>query len=260
MTVAPSLIEIEPANPSWWQVFLKTILWLIVGVFIAFLVFVILLLVGGVVQQALASKIVGTDGANPLLPLILLVVAFLGTFIGSVILAGIYNLIFTEKYYDMSKMFSLTLFANIIVFIFFVGLYLLFADMIEPLFFVLAFHIIFTVFLSIALIEISTNPNYSAVHLLWTAIGLVLAVLVFAIAYKIIDINEWRSVNILLSLPPVLAYCFIPFWHGLREKIYWKFYEAGNNFFYIPSLSEVLVDEKEVDEVEVDTDAVNVDG
>lgn len=245
------IIELEPANPSRWQVFMKTWLWLIVGVFIAFLVFVILLLVGGVVQEALAERIIGGDGINPLLPLILLVVAFLGTFIWSVILAGIYNLIFTEKYYDMSKMFSLTLFANIIVFMFFIGLYLLFANMIEPLFFVLAFHIIFTVFLSIALIEISTNPNYAAVHLLGAAIGLVLAILIFAIAYKFIDINEGSSVNVLLSLPPVLAYCFVPFWHGLREKIYFKFYEAGNNFFYIPSLNEVLVDEQEVDEVEV---------
>ncbi len=251
MTNTSMVIEIEPANPSRWQVFMKTGIGLIVGVFIAFLVFVILLLVGGVVQQALATRIVWGDGINPLLPLILLVVAFLWTFIWSVILAGIYNLIFTEKYYDMSKMFSLTLFANIIVFVFFVGLYLLFADMIEPLFFVLAFHIIFTVFLSIALIEISTNPNYSAVHLIGAAIWLVLAVLVFAIAYKIIDINEGRSVNVLLSLPPVLAYCFLPFWHGLREKIYFKFYEAGNNFFYVPSLNEVLVDEQEIDEVEV---------
>lgn len=251
MTNTSMVIEIEPANPSRWQVFMKTGIGLIVGIFIAFLVFVILLLVGWVVQQALANRIVWGDGINPLLPLILLVVAFLWTFIWSVILAGIYNLIFTEKYYDMSKMFSLTLFANIIVFVFFVGLYLLFADMIEPLFFVLAFHIIFTVFLSIALIEISTNPNYSAVHLIGAAIWLVLAVLVFAIAYKIIDINEGRSVNVLLSLPPVLAYCFLPFWHGLREKIYFKFYEAGNNFFYVPSLNEVLVDEQEIDEVEV---------
>ena len=43
--------------------------------------FVILLLVGGVVQEALAERIIGGDGINPLLPLILLVVAFLGTFI-----------------------------------------------------------------------------------------------------------------------------------------------------------------------------------
>ncbi|MDP2670426.1 MAG: hypothetical protein Q8O99_05925 [bacterium] len=246
------LLDIEPSNPSRRQVFLKSILGLIVGVFISFLVFLILLLVGGIVQEALASKIIGADGTNPLLPLILLVIAFLGTFIGCVIMAGIYNLIFTEKYYDMSKMFGLVLFANIIVFVFFIGLYLLFAGGIEQLFFILAFHIIFTVFLSFALIEMSTNPNYSAVHLIGTSIGLLLAVLCFGLGYKIIDINAGRSVHILLSLPPVLAYFLIPFWHGLWEKVYRKFYEAGNNFFYIPSLSEVMVDEEESDDVAVE--------
>jgi len=58
---ASMLIELEPANPSRWQVFMKTGLGLIVGIFIAFLVFVILLLVGGVVQQALAERIIGGD-------------------------------------------------------------------------------------------------------------------------------------------------------------------------------------------------------
>lgn len=251
-TSQSALIEIEPANPNWWQVFIKAWLWLIVGLIISFLVFIILLLVGGIVQEALNNRIVGAEGVNPLLPLILLVIAFLGTFIGSIILAVIYNLIFTEKYYDMSKMFALTLFANIVVFIFFIGLYLLFAGGIEQLFFVLAFHIIFTVFLSIALIEMSTNPNYAAVHLVGVAIGLVIAVVLFAIAYKVIDVNEGRSVNLLLSLPPVLAYCSLPFWHGVREKLYFKFYESGNNFFYIPSLSEVLVDEEETSEVDVE--------
>lgn len=57
MTTTDNLIELEPANPSRWQVFLKTLLGLIVGIFIAFLVFVILLLVGGVVQQALSARI-----------------------------------------------------------------------------------------------------------------------------------------------------------------------------------------------------------
>gem|GEM_PF-5042181 len=61
MTNTAMIIEIEPANPSRWQVFMKTILGLIVGIFIAFLVFVILVLVGGVVQQALAERIIGGD-------------------------------------------------------------------------------------------------------------------------------------------------------------------------------------------------------
>jgi hypothetical protein len=252
-TIQPSIIDLEPANPSRRQVFMKTLLWLMVWIFIAFIVFITLILVWWVLETALASRLTGAAWTNPLLPLILLVIAFLWTFIGSIILAWIYNLIFTEKYYDMNKMFSLTLFANIIIFLFFIGLYLLFAWNVEALFFVLAFHIIFTVFCSISLIEFSTNPNYSAVHMLWTAIWLVCAIVIFAIWYKIIDLNEWWSaIKIFLSLPPVLAYCLIPFWHGLREKIYFKFYESGNNFFYIPSLNEVMVDEQEADEVEVD--------
>lgn len=251
--VQPTVIDIEPSNPSRWQVFMKTILWLMVWIFIAFIVFITLILVWGVLETALANRLTGAWWANPLLPLILLVIAFLWTFIGSIVLAWIYNVIFTEKYYDMSKMFSLTLFANIIIFLFFIGLYLLFAWNVEVLFFVLAFHIIFTVFCSISLIEFSTNPNYSAVHMLGTTIWLVLAIVVFALWYKIIDLNEWWSaIKIFLSLPSVLAYCFIPFWHGLREKIYFKFYESGNNFFYIPSLNEVLVDEEDAAEVEVD--------
>jgi hypothetical protein len=35
------------------------------------------------------------------------------------------------------------------------------------------------------------------------------------------------------------------------EKIYYKLYEVGNDFLYVPSISEVLVDEEEVDEVNV---------
>jgi hypothetical protein len=46
----------------------------------------------------------------------------------------------------------------------------------------------------------------------------------------------------------------IPFISTLWEKIYYKFYEMGSDFLYIPSISEVLVDEEEVDEVNVDID------
>jgi len=56
----------------------------------------------------------------------------------------------------------------------------------------------------------------------------------------------------MIALPSVLAYFFLPLCHGIWEKIYYKFYSMGNNFFYIPSLSEVLVDEEEDDTIEVD--------
>lgn len=246
-------LEIAPYNPTGWQISIKSLLWLIVGLFIAFLVFIMFLLIWGMLQEALSQRISGTMVVNPLLPLILLIIAFVGTFIGSIVLAGIYNLIYSDKYYDMGKMFSLTLTVNIITFVLFIGLYLLFANSIDELFFVLAIHIFFTVFVSICAIEISTNPNYAAVHLIGTAFWLTTSMLMFAIFYKMIDINEGNMARILIALPPVLAYFFIPLCHGIWEKLYYKFYSMWNNFFYVPSLTEVMVDEEEEDDVSVET-------
>jgi len=59
-------------------------------------------------------------------------------------------------------------------------------------------------------------------------------------------------VRILLALPPVLAYFCLPLLHSTWEKIYYKFYSMGNNFFYIPSLNEVMIDSEEDDDVEVE--------
>lgn len=252
-------LEISPHNPWRWTVLLKTLIGLIIGIFISFLVFIILILIGGIIEEAVSNKIIGGGAINPLLPLILVIIAFLGTFVGTILLAGIYNVLFTGKYYDMGKMFALTLFANIITFIIFIPMYVLFAGSIDELFFILAFHIMFSVYLAFCLIEYSTNPNYAAVHMLGATIGMIVAILIFATIYKIIDINVGRSAQIMIALPPVLVYLSLPFWHGIWEKIYYRFYAMGNNFFYIPSLSEVLVDEELNDDAEVDDITVEVD-
>ncbi|USN54319.1 MAG: hypothetical protein H6765_07250 [Candidatus Peribacteria bacterium] len=163
-------LEIPPYNPTGWEILIKSSIGMITGLIIAFLVFIMLVLVGGMVSEALSNQIAGTVQINPLLPLILIIIAFVGTFIGSIILSGSYNLIYSEKYYDMARMFALTLVANIILFVLFIGLYLVFAANINELFFVLALHILFTVFVTFAAIEMSTNPNYCAVHLLGASI------------------------------------------------------------------------------------------
>lgn len=157
-------------------------------------------------------------------------------------ISGIFNLLYTDKYYDMGKMFSLTLFINIILFVLFIPLYGLFSGSPNELFFVLAFHIIFAVFVSYTAMEMSTNPNYSAVHLIGTTLAMTLALLMFGAAYKAIDVNQGSMVRILLALPPILAYFCLPLFHTSWEKVYYKFYSMGNNFFYIPSLNEVMVD------------------
>lgn len=247
------ILEIAPYNPTWRQILIKTLLGLIVGIFIAFLVFITLILVGGVVQDALANSIAGNDAAlNPLLPLILIIIAFVGIVVGMILIAGMFNLLYTDKYYDMGKMFSLTLMINIALFILFIPLYGLFSSSPDELFFVLGFHIIFAVFVSYTAMEMSTNPNYAAVHLIGTAIAMAVALILFGIAYKLIDINESNTVRILLALPPILAYFCLPLFHGAREKVYYKFYSMGNNFFYIPSLNEVMIDETEDADISVD--------
>ena len=80
-------------------------------------------------------------------------------------MAGVFNLIYTDKYYDMGKMFSITLLLNVLLFFFFVPLYIVFAANIDTLFLILAMHILLTIFLCYVGIEITTNPNYSASHL-----------------------------------------------------------------------------------------------
>lgn len=246
--------DTAPSSSSWSTVLIKTFIGLITGIIISILIFVVLILVWSVIQTALTNTLTWTGQANPLLSLILISISFIGTFVGCFILTWIYNVLYTDKYYDMSKMISLILFANIILFILFVGLYLIFSSSVTTLFFVLAAHIIFTVFVSYTLVEISTNPNYAAVHLIWWAIGLSAAFFLLSLAYTFIDVWAWDTISYLLSLPPVLIFVSLPFWHGLREKVYAVMYENGYNIFYIPSLDDVLVDTEDDDEVIVSMD------
>ena len=47
-----------------------------------------------------------------------------------------------------------------------------------------------------------------------------------------------QKIYLFMLFPPILGYTLIPFGSGIREKIYYKFYELGNNGFYIPSVTE----------------------
>jgi hypothetical protein len=120
-------LELSPPRPSGRQIMFKTLIGLIVGIFTAFLIFIILLLLGGMIQEALRNSINGATAINPLLPLVLIVISFLGTFIGTIIIAGVYNLLYTDTYYDLGKMFNVTLLINILLFFFFIPLYLIFS-------------------------------------------------------------------------------------------------------------------------------------
>lgn len=232
----------EPHNNTGWQVFAKAGIGLVVGVVIAFLIFIILFLASSMFTQALKSSINSPGVANtvnPLLPLVLVIIAFIATFVGSVILSGLYNLFYSNKYYDLGKTFSVSLLTNIFLFFLMIPLYMIFYENINTLFYVLGFHIIFAIFISYCQGEFVTNPNYASSHLLGAMIGMIFAVIGFAVMGKTFQGNQ----NMLL-IPSILAYTLIPFFHSLWEKVYYKFYENSNNFLFLPSLSEIITAEE----------------
>lgn len=152
-------------------------------------------------DQALQNNIesAGITTVNPLLPLILVVIAFIATFIGNVMLAGVYNLFYSTKYYDLGKMFSNSLLANVIIFFIFVPLYLVYYNNINALFTILGFHILFSIFICYTHVEILTNPNYASSHLMGTTIGIACSAMIYVISEKIAGGSQY-----IILLPSII--------------------------------------------------------
>ena len=249
----------EPSNLSWWQLIGKFFIGLLIGGVIAALLFVILSFMGGMFTSAFGQQ--AGMSVNPLLSLVLLFIGFLSTFIGNIAVGGIYNLFYNRKYYNTSKMFGLLFLTNGILFFFLAPIYIVFASQIEILFLILGFHIIFSVFTSASQIEFSTNPNYSASAFMGNVLGFTIAFLVYAIVYKLSwSAGVQQKIYFFMMFPPVLAYALIPFGSGIREKIYYKFYEMGNNGFYIPSVTEIDEEETETTDWVSGGEDINVEG
>lgn len=246
----------EPNHFSWWQIVWKTGIWLGVGIAIGFLTFIILLMASGILEPVLENNAMNAWLAiNPLIPLIFVIIAFITTFIGNVLLVGVYNLFYSTKYYDLGKMFSMTLLSNVIVFFVFTPLYLLFSTNINGLFTILGFHVLFAIFTGLTHMEILTNPNYSSSHLLGTTIGLSVSALIFLVLVKTWSNAQGATAKqLLILLPAIIGYVFIPFFHALREKVYYKFYENGNDFLYLPTLQEIQKQEAIMHEDVTDDD------
>jgi hypothetical protein len=83
------------------------------------------------------------------------------TVVGNMIVAGVYNLFYNEKYYDAGKMFGLLLLTNGFLFLFLAPLYLFFYNDMQNLFVILGLHVILSIFVSSIQIESLSNPNYT---------------------------------------------------------------------------------------------------
>jgi hypothetical protein len=126
---------------------------------------------------------------------------------------------------------------------------------------VLGFHVLFSIFVSAAQIEFSTNPNYCASSMVGSILGFVLAFLMYVLVYKSAGTADpQQKTYLFMLLPPILGYTIIPFGAGLREKVYYKFYELGNNGLYIPSVAEVTEEDAEQDTNLDGGDEINIEG
>lgn len=249
----------KPEQSSWWEIFGKILIWIIVWCIISWLLFMILTAIWWTITE-------NTDSwsSSPILPLLLIVSGFLASFIWNLWIAGLYSLFFSKSYHNMNKTIGILLLTNWLLFVFLLPVYIIFNKNINTLFMILWFHIIIATFLSSQQMENMKSPNYSASALIWNTFSLALAMLIYWIIWKTAAIWELQNqLYLLLLVPPILGFWIIPLWLWLREAIYYKLFEIWNNPFYAESKWEL--NKKELDYLqkeeklnEIDED-INVD-
>ncbi len=242
MTDFKTELTAKPNQSSWWEIFGKVFIGIIVWLIISGLLFIILTAIWGSI-----TEVKSTTATNPILPLLLIVSWFLASFIGNLWVAGLYSLFFSKKYFNMSKTIWVLLLTNWLLFIFLLFIYIMFNGNLNTLFMVLWFHIIIATFLSSQQMESMKNPNYSSSSLIGNTLSLAIIMLIYGIIRKVAAV-WWELQNqlyLLLLIPPVLAFWITPLWLWIWEIIYYKFFEIGNNPFYAESKWEL--NEKELD-------------
>lgn len=239
-----SLIN-EPPHPSGWQMIGKTLLWLLIGGLLSFLIFGILSVLGNDFF---------TKSEGIFMSLVFIIIACIVTIIGVGIFSGLLNLMFGSDYYDFAKMFGFSVLANGLLVLLFLPLYMMLNDSLPLLLFVLAFHVMFGFFISYTLIEFITNPSYSASSLIGTVLWFGATLVIYLLLYKLTQGDQMGNTTLYLHIlsPFLIAYTVIPLLHGIRVQIYYSIYTGGNNPLFIPQLVDVTQTQEEVDEVTVE--------
>ncbi len=235
--------SLEPYNPSGGQIAGKMFIWLIVGILIALLLFVVVSALGMDFFQ---------EQTGIFLSLLLVLLACMMTVIATTVTAGIYNLIFSADYYDFGKMFGMTVIAHSIIFLLMVPIYLVFNNDINSLLLLIALHISFWSFIGQFLIESLTNPNYTSSSLVGALIGYMLTIIIYLMVYTNgTAADASYKIYVSLLLPAILSYTLIPLCHSIRSKIYYGLYAAGSNPLYIPNPQDVSLSAVESDQVNI---------
>ena len=270
-------LSIDPYNPSYWHIISKGMIWFVVWIIVAFLVFAVTVLFNGTIQKWLWT--ISSNGAlsgwvngSPALALVLLFIAFMVSFIWNIMISTIYGLAYSDKYYNTSKTIWHTIFVNLILFVSLAGIYFVYSNDIGSMFMILALHIVFALYISHNVIEYNANPNYSMVYMIWNTAWMTLFITIFLVLFKFVSMwtggannlsgAQSSTITILLSIPAILSYSIIPFISAVWEKIYYGIYTLGSNFLYISSLDEVTVDYSDNQNINVvwdNSNDINVD-
>ncbi len=248
-------LQREPFKPTIWEILGKVSIWLIVAILLSALVFFIYMFSQQLFKNALASLTSTTwiNTTNPMLSIIIALIWFIGSFIWTIIIGWVYNLLFSNRYYDLWKMFIINITINSILFIVSLPLYLLFNGNIQILLLIMVFHILLSSFLTFTSYDVISNPNYSAEYLIGYSIWLFISLFTIWLIFKIIDIlKNPGAIWYALVLPFIITYTLLPLINWIWEQIYYKFYEMWNDFLYIPSIDEILVDEEEIEDINVE--------
>lgn len=256
-----------PYTPSASALFGKTIVWLLIGAVVSMVIFAITILFGSVMSQIITWLGQAAQEKSPLLWMIMLIIAFLGSTVWNMLIAFIYGMLYDDTYPSVWKLTTYALIINVILFIALAPLYVIVYESVGSLFMVLGFHTIFAVFVTSVMNESSINSQYSLSSLVGGIFGMSVTVLLFVLIYKMVILNSSdimsavtnSQIQIMLSVPALLAYTCMPLAHAIWQKIYAWLYDAGSNFLYAPSWSERVAASQMLQEQEVVEDSVNVD-
>jgi len=81
-------LSAKPNKTSWWEIFGKIFIWIVVWAIISGLLFIILATIWWQLTESAWQK-------NPILPLLLIVSWFFASFIGNLWVSGLYSLFFS---------------------------------------------------------------------------------------------------------------------------------------------------------------------
>jgi hypothetical protein len=231
----------------------KTFIGIVVGICISAIFFGMLSAIGGFLG--------GGDSPSPILGILLAGIGFVAGMLGNMGLALLYNLFFSKRYYALGKMFGLIFTSSIVIFILTIPLYFLFQQDVGTVFTIFGIQIIFSFFITSNLIEFLAQPNYSASSMMGNLLGFMLSTVIYlAIVMGLPKEQIVDNLFLFMIVPPLVGYTVIIAGLGIWDAIYYKFFEWGNNPFYLRSAGELSKErQEEIEQEKKYKEEVNVE-